>query len=74
MIKSQRNSSVTECVETVADLSSVDEIGACEQQMVSLSIDKQSQHNELEEVVESAGVLGDEGDVFGLFNFASDDC
>ena len=42
--------------------------------MVSLSIDKQSQHNELEEVVESAGVLGDEGDVFGLFEFASDDC
>ena len=74
LIKSQRNSSVTECVETVADLSSVDEIGACEQQMVSLSIDKQSQHNELEEVVESAGVLGDERDVFGLFEFASDDC
>lgn len=74
MIKSQRNGSVAECVETVTDLSRVDEIGARQQQLVFLSIDKQSQHNELEEVVESAGVLGDEGDVFGLFDFASDDC
>jgi len=74
LIKSERDCSVTQCVEAVTDLSGVDEIGVCHQQVISLSVDKQSQQNEFKKVVESAGILGNKRYVFGFLDLSSDNC
>ena len=42
--------------------------------MVFFAVDEESEHDELEEVVEPVGVLGNEGNVLGLLDFAPDDC
>lgn len=63
MIEAHGDGAVAEVVEVGADFGGVDEVGVFEHQVVVFSVNEQSQEDQLEEVVEPAGVLGDEGDV-----------